>query len=305
MEKSPAAAVRKPRSSTSDLLTWPEAPPSSSSFSTSTSAPRSRQPSDGIKKVLHGGQVTDDEAQSLLKKKPCSGYKMKEMTGSGIFTDNGDGAPQSDSAKSGSKTGLRVYQQTLNKISQISFSADGRISPKKPTSIPEVAKQRELSGTLRNDSDSKNKKQISNAKNKELTGHDIFGPPPEIEPRSVAAARTSESRASKDMGEPAPRNLRTSVKVSNPAGGQSNILFSEEPVSKTTKKIHNHKFAELKGNNIFKGDAPPGSAEKPLSVAKLKEMSGSNIFADGKAASRDYLGGVRQPPGGESSISLV
>ena len=100
-------------------------------------------------------------------------------------------------------------------MSQISFGADGRISPKKPTSIPEVAKQRELSGTLQSDSDSKTKKQISNAKNKELTGHDIFGPPPEIVPRSVATARTSESRTHRDMGEPAPRNVRTSVKVSN------------------------------------------------------------------------------------------
>lgn len=90
-----------------------------------------------------------------------------------------------------------------------------------------------------------------------------------------------------------------------PAGGQSNILFDEEPVVKTSKKIHNQKFAELTGNDIFKGDVPPGSAEKPLSVAKLKEISGSNIFADGKAQSRDFLGGVRKPPGGESSIALV
>lgn len=90
-----------------------------------------------------------------------------------------------------------------------------------------------------------------------------------------------------------------------PAGGQSNIMFSEEPVVKTSRKIHNQKFAELTGNNIFKGDVPPGSAEKPLSTAKLREMNGSDIFADGKASSRDYLGGVRKPPGGESSIALV
>jgi hypothetical protein len=74
---------------------------------------------------------------------------------------------------------------------------------------------------------------------------------------------------------------------------------------KTAKKILNQKFAELSGNNIFKGDAPPLSAEKSLSGAKLREISGSNIFADGKAESRDYLGGVRKPPGGESSIALV
>jgi len=82
-------------------------------------------------------------------------------------------------------------------------------------------------------------------------------------------------------------------------------VFSEEPVTKTAKKIHNQKFAELTGNDIFKGDAPPTSAEKPLSSAKLREMSGSDIFADGKVEARDYFGGVRKPPGGGSSIALV
>ncbi|XP_031268537.1 uncharacterized protein LOC116127014 [Pistacia vera] len=295
--------VRKPHVSTSDLLTWSEVPPSESAAP--VSATRSHQPSDGISKVLFGGQVTDEESQSLNKKKPCSGYKLKEINGSGIFAGNGENsASESDSANH-NKTGVRVYQQALNGISQISFSVEETVSPKKPTSIPEVAKQRELSGTLQSEADLKNKKQISNAKFKEISGHDIFSPAPEIQPRSLAAARSMESKESKDMGEPAPRNVRTSVKVSNPAGGQSNILFSEEPVVKTAKKIHNQKFQELTGNDIFKGDVPPGSAEKPLSTAKLREMSGNNIFSDGKAESRDYFGGVRKPPGGESSISLV
>lgn len=80
-----------------------------------------------------------------------------------------------------------------------------------------MAKQRELSGTLECDSDSKIKKQISDAKSKELTGHDIFGPSPEIVPRSIAASRAFESslKEGSDMGEPASRNVRTSVKVSN------------------------------------------------------------------------------------------
>ena len=82
-------------------------------------------------------------------------------------------------------------------------------------------------------------------------------------------------------------------------------MFSEEPVTKTTKKIHDQKFAELTGNDIFKGDAPPSSADKSLSSAKLREISGNDIFADGKVESRDYFGGVRKPPGGSSSIALV
>lgn len=103
----------------------------------------------------------------------------------------------------------------MNGISQISFNAEERISPKKPTSLPEVAKQRELSGTLQSESDMKSKKQISNAKFKEISGHDIFAPSPEIKPRSLAAARTLEPKENKDIEKPAPRNIRTSVKVSN------------------------------------------------------------------------------------------
>lgn len=73
----------------------------------------------------------------------------------------------------------------MNGISQISFSAEETVSPKKPTSVPEVAKQRELSGSLQSESDLKTKKQISDAKFKEISGHDIFSPAPEIQPRSI------------------------------------------------------------------------------------------------------------------------
>ncbi|KAL5705279.1 hypothetical protein ACHQM5_023605 [Ranunculus cassubicifolius] len=305
-----ATPVRKPHTSTADLLTWSENPGSDASGINSANsgqrpASRSHQPSDKISKVLFGGQLTDEEAESLMKRKPCSGHKLKEITGSGIFT----GESESDAAETGSsnqanKTGLRVYQQALNGISQISFSAEESVSPKKPISIAEVAKQRELSGTLEADSDSKINKQLSDSKYKELSGHDIFGPPPEVPARPLAA-RNLELKGSIDMGEPAPRNVRTSVKVSNPSGGQSNIVFSEETPVKTSKKIHNQKFHELTGNDIFKGEVPPGSAEKPLSSAKLREISGSDIFADGKLPNREYLGGVRKPPGGESSIALV
>ncbi|XP_077249934.1 uncharacterized protein LOC143889563 [Tasmannia lanceolata] len=302
--------VRNSHTSTADLLTWSENPPAESPAIDSVtpgSRPtiRTHQPAGGISSVLFGGQMTEEEEESLLKRKPCSGYKWREMTGSGIFTDGENGATESGSVTStpNNKTGLRIYQQAVSAISQISFSADESVSPKKPTSTAEVAKQRELSGTLESELDAK-MKQLSDAKSKELTGHDIFGPPPELQPRPLAA-RSLELKESNEMEEPGPRNIHTSVKVSNPAGGQSNIMFGEETVLKTAKKIHNQKVMELSGNDIFKGDAPPGSAEKPLSTAKLREMSGSDIFADGKAASRDYLGGVRKPPGGESSIALV
>ncbi|CAL1376752.1 unnamed protein product [Linum trigynum] len=302
------AAGRNPHASTADLLTWSEVPHSDPPATTPSATRSSHQPSDKISKVVFGGQVTDEEAQSLSSTKPCSGYKLKEMTGSRIFGAEGtpDDASETNPANPNGRTTVRIVQQAANGISQISFSTEETVSPKKPNSIAEVAKQRELSGTLQTDSDSKNKKQISNAKIKEISGHDIFAPPQEPAPRSVHVARSLESRENnKDSGEPAPRSIRTSVKVSNPAGGQSNILFGDDPVVKTAKKIHNQKFQELTGNNIFKGDVPPGSAEKTLSTAKLREISGNNIFADGKSESRDYFGGVRKPPGGESSISLI
>ena len=82
-------------------------------------------------------------------------------------------------------------------------------------------------------------------------------------------------------------------------------MFGDEPVIMTARKIHNQKFAELSGNNIFQGGAVQSSAEKSLSNAKLREISGNNIFADGKSGTREYYGGVRKPPGGESSLALV
>ncbi|KAJ6939439.1 hypothetical protein NC651_005788 [Populus alba x Populus x berolinensis] len=357
MERS--TPVRKPHTSTADLLTWSETPPPDSpAVGSASRSTRPHQPSDGISKVVFGGQVTEEEFESLNKRrklsedeflisvglpkslfsdtrkpqlcmvtrsfcvclfsnllfillrfpckvfdqikfeilrKPCSGYKMKEMTGSGIFAANGE----NDFAESGSanptansKTGLRMYQQAIAGISHISFAEEESVSPKKPTTLPEVAKQRELSGTLESESDAMLMKQISSAKSKELSGHDIFAPPPEILPRPTTV-RALALQESIQLGEPSPRN---------PAGGQ---MSSEESVVKTAKKIYNQKFNELSGNNVFKGDAPPSTAEKPLSVAKLREMSGSDIFSDGKVESRDYLGGVRKPPGGESSIALV
>ncbi|KAJ9567667.1 hypothetical protein OSB04_003633 [Centaurea solstitialis] len=85
MERS--TPVRKPHTSTADLLTWSEIPPSDSpaTASAARSSARSHQPSDGISKVVFGGQVTDEEVESLNKRKPVSGYKLKEITGSGIF----------------------------------------------------------------------------------------------------------------------------------------------------------------------------------------------------------------------------
>ena len=50
---------------------------------------------------------------ALQCRKPCSGYKLKEITGSGIFVSVGDNDTlESDSANlnAANKTGLRMYQ---------------------------------------------------------------------------------------------------------------------------------------------------------------------------------------------------
>ncbi|KAH1086812.1 hypothetical protein GYH30_018368 [Glycine max] len=59
--------VRKPHTSSADLLTWLEAPISDSSAPPS-SVVRSHQPSDGMRKVVYGFQVTDEEVESLNKR---------------------------------------------------------------------------------------------------------------------------------------------------------------------------------------------------------------------------------------------
>ncbi|KAK6246073.1 hypothetical protein SCA6_009163 [Theobroma cacao] len=65
MERS--TPVRKPHTSTADLLTWSETPHSDSPAS-ATRSTRPHQPSDGIRKVVFGGQVTDEEFESLNKR---------------------------------------------------------------------------------------------------------------------------------------------------------------------------------------------------------------------------------------------
>ncbi|WOL13784.1 hypothetical protein Cni_G22563 [Canna indica] len=293
--------VRTSHSSTADLLSWSDKSLENEPV-TPASSRRSIRPADMISPAMFGAPMTEEEAESVNKRKSCSGLKLQEMNGSGIFAaDEENGTPKTDTATP-YKTSVRICQPSVG--SQISFGTEGIESPRKPTSIAEIAKQRELSGTPQSEMAGKVKKQISEAKYKELGGSDIFGPPPEVPPRNLAA-RNLELRSNVDFGAPQPRMRPTSVKVHYPAGGPSNITFNEEIETKTAKKIYTQKVQDLTGNDIFRGDALLLSGEKQPSMAKLKEMKGSNIFADGKTAARDYFGGVRKPPGGESTIAFA
>ncbi|KAB8092033.1 hypothetical protein EE612_017781 [Oryza sativa] len=286
------APVRKSHTSTADLLAWPQQQhqPDGHAASTPSPARRPHQPSEALRKVVFGGQVTEEEAESLNKRKPCSAPKWKEMTGSGIFAAGADGeAEETGSAAAPGRAAPRNYQPVT--VSHISFAEDGSVPPKKPTSVAEVAKQRELSGTLQSEADSKMKKQISNAKSKELSGHGLFDPQ-DVRPNG---ARNTAN------GTGASHTPVRNANVSSFSFGEANT----DSVTKTAKKITGKKFTDLTGNNIFKGDEAPASAEKHLSTAKLKEITGSNIFAEGQAPTREYHSGNRKPPGGESSIALV
>ncbi|KAL6878411.1 hypothetical protein ACP4OV_012581 [Aristida adscensionis] len=278
------APVRSSHTSTADLLAWPQP---EGGPATPMPPRRPGQPSEAIKKVVFGGQVTEEEADSLTKRKPCSAPKWKEMTGSGIFAPGSNG----DAEAAAAKPARTAARQAISTVSHISFAEDGSDPPKKPTSVAEVAKQRELSGTLQ-DADSKMKKQISNAKSKELSGHDIFA--------DTQDSRSNRARNSSN-GNSASHTPVKNAHVSTFSFGETNT----DSTPKTSKKITGKKFTDLTGNDIFKGDAVPASSEKHLSTAKLKEITGSNIFADGKEPSRERPSGNRKPPGGESSITLV
>ncbi|XP_062211437.1 uncharacterized protein LOC133912615 isoform X2 [Phragmites australis] len=281
-----AAPVRSSHTSTADLLAWPQP----QGPATPSPPRRPGQPSEAIRKVVFGGQVTEEEADSLSKRKVCSAPKWKEMTGSGIFAAGSNG--DAEEAAASAKPARTASRQAISTVSHISFAEDGSDPPKKPTSVAEVAKQRELSGTLQSEADSKMKKQISNAKSKELSGHDIFA--------DTHDSRSNRARNSSNDSSASHTPVKN-ANVSTFSFGETNT----DNAPKTSKKITGKKFTDLTGNNIFKGDAPPGSAEKHLSTAKLKEITGSNIFADGKDRTPERVGGHRKPPGGESTIALV
>ncbi|CAM6127942.1 unnamed protein product [Calypogeia fissa] len=265
---------------------------------------RMHQPAGGASSITFGEHQTPEEAEALLKRRPGSEVKRKEMFGSGIFAEAGaDGAENGHGITSADRTCVRLHQPAGG-VSQIQFGGEECITPKLPTSVPEVAKQKELSGSTETTLDLKHRS-FSNAKAKELVGSNIFGPaPPDAPPRRVAMEVREQQ---KEVQGEVPRNVRTSVKVSNPAGGKSQINFGNEELLNNAKKMDPTKAAHLKGNDIFSNDPPTPILESHhhLSNAKLRDMTGSDIFADDKPVGRDSIGGIRKPPGGGSTIALV
>jgi len=61
---------------------------------------------------MHVISLTDLVILLATFRKPCSGYKMKEMTGSGIFAASSDAAASESGGANSvpNKTGVRIYQ---------------------------------------------------------------------------------------------------------------------------------------------------------------------------------------------------
>ncbi len=270
---------------------------------------RMHQPAGGTSTITFGEHLSAEEAEALLKRRPGSDLKKREMYGSGIFPGGaGADADGNGTTATVDRTSVRCYQPAGG-VSQISFGGENCASPKKAVTVPEVAKQKELSGTVETTDDITARRVFSNAKAKELTGSNIFGPPPPESPKpSARALELRREEAAKGPEEAPPRNVHTSVKVSNPAGGRCQISFGpKDEIDSVARKLHDQKKAELSGHDIFSEEnamVSEKSLHHQLSQAKLKEISGSDIFSDDKPAGRDLIGGIRKPPGGGSTISL-
>lgn len=88
--------------------------------------------------------------------------------------------------------------------------------------------------------------------------------------------------------------------VQQPVGGTSSIFMGECPLE-PIRRASSIKVNALLGTGEYREEPPALHA----SQTKMKEMQGCNIFADGKPQIRDSLGGVREPPGGRSSVALI
>ncbi|RLN41068.1 uncharacterized protein C2845_PM01G16850 [Panicum miliaceum] len=282
-----AAPVRSSHTSTAGLLAWPHpdgavAPPARRPNQVATQAlplffPRSsstRPPTEEFRKVVFGGHGAEG-VDGVNKMRTGSAPKLKEMTGSGIF-------------KAGSAAAAPAASRD-RQASQITFAQDGSIAPRKPTSVAEVARHRELSHTVQREGDGKTKRQVSTAKSKELSGHDIFA----------------------DHEDPKPNRSRRSDYSSSASLSQvSTFSFGEADADSAAKmakkKGTSNKPADLNGKVIVEKDSAP-AVKQPPNRAKLEETAGSSVSADWKApATGEHAGRrTRQPPGGDSSISLA
>ncbi|KAG6505585.1 hypothetical protein ZIOFF_037949 [Zingiber officinale] len=258
--------VRTSHSCMADLLAWPNEPaeersptPSSRLKISFLHFPPSLKPADRISPAMFGAPMTKEEAEIVNKRRSCSALKLQDMNGNGIFAIDDD-----EHNASNQKTSIRIFQKSMGAISQILLGTEGIETPRKPTSFAELAKQRELRGTIESELEQLQvKKQLSEAKCKELSGSGIFALPPEI-PQRHLAAQDQELRNNLDF--------ESSQLQTKPASVNSHLVDAET-ITKKAKKICNQKFKDLMGNDTFRGGAVSMPAEKQLSLSNVENHS--------------------------------
>eukprot|EP00897_Mesotaenium_endlicherianum_P008700 jgi/Mesen1/7859/ME000042S07303 len=262
------------------------------------SAPRDGSPA--TRSQIFGG---DDGEQEPARKRPGHDVKQRDLSGSGIF----DVAPANVSSNAyannndqNSGNFITDRPSPAGGKSQISFGNDEPPPPPQKKLVSPL-KALELHGTTETLADVQSRKAVSEKKIKDLEGSfSIFTPPggAASSPSSTAAAGVASSSSFSTLANHATH------RGAHTAGGRSQIVFGETPVDPPRRRVSDQKVLDLVGRGSEQqGAAPHGTPA--VSEAKQREMQGCNIFVDEKPFVRDSLGGVRKPPGGESSLTLV
>ncbi|MCO5576984.1 hypothetical protein L7F22_030805 [Adiantum nelumboides] len=264
----------------------------------------------GISTISFGANLTLEESEQLQKRRPGYDSKRREMLGSRIFDQDliSEPAPAHVPEKT-LPAGLVTPTRSGSQNSPI--TEESAISPKRSASLSEMAKQRELTGSFfgAGRDTPTSRRPTSSAKSKELEGSNIFG---------RSSQEQFNTATSNDLNKYQEQNAppRTSVKVSNPAGGRSQIVFGcdggqQFGMHGKKQEPHRQKAAELSGHDIFKEEASKAvitssnnQSERIVSAAKKKEMLGNNIFSDSNSIIECNPRRARQPPGGESNLKL-
>ncbi|KAF6149135.1 hypothetical protein GIB67_025991 [Kingdonia uniflora] len=239
---------------------------------------RMHQPFGKTNSVLFGGQFMNDDADVLSSRRSCLRSKTKEMTGSGIFTDGDNGSPEAAGRSSRAQNKTSGQPEAAGRSSRAQNKTSGQ---------PEAAGR---SSRDQNKTSGHSCQQISNRSSQiSFNSKEIVS--------SEKLTSVSEAEGKMNMHQPDTKceKLRRDG-ISSPIPEiPPQPLNPVEIPRESSKEVQSTNLEERSVNDIFKGAPHPGSADRQLST---------NIILDGKAAFKDYSRGSRQPPGGDSSISL-
>lgn len=251
------------------------------SYPHTSSRGTSRASANQLGSQIFFGEIVEEEQQPRSRNRPGSARKLEELSGSGIFSS----APANNEPPPVDRPSVRLHQPAGG-ASQIMLGTDHESTPKK---VMSPRKKMELSGTPNSD-DRSLRKQFSAAKIKELHGSlSLF---PTTQDSVKYRIDTAFSTPTGD-GKP--------TRISKPVGGASSIVFGEVEPEIYQSRASDQKIRDLLGTGEYKEESPT----LPVSDAKRRELRGCDIFADEQPQFRDSLAGIRQPPGGDSSIALV